>query len=78
MVSIDTIQAMLVKDWDDGCTLSLYAEDTKGGPCGADPFWKYSKEQIVEMGRYNEADGYTCQQNIDQKGTVAYYSYTCE
>ncbi|KAL4731161.1 hypothetical protein ACLX1H_000122 [Fusarium chlamydosporum] len=56
MMAYFDLEAMLVKDWDDGCTVKLY--NGKELDCRGEAFLEMSKEQAKEDGKLSDDGTY--------------------
>ncbi|KAI1322391.1 hypothetical protein F5Y16DRAFT_404493 [Xylariaceae sp. FL0255] len=68
------VQSMLITDWDDNCTVSLYPQGDEA-PCMNAPVWEKSKEEVAQDGEL-VANNWTYQVGLSGKGTI-YMGYSC-
>lgn len=75
MMAYYDLEAMLVTDWDDGCTVKLY--DGKSLMCEGDVIVEYSKEQAQADNRMSD-EGFMCLTNLAGEMGPYYAAYVCE
>ncbi|KAM0351726.1 hypothetical protein ACHAPU_002238 [Fusarium lateritium] len=76
MMAYYDLEAMLVKDWDDGCTVKLY--NGKSLMCEGDVIVEYSKEAAQADSRLSDDGTYMCLTDLAGEPGPYYASYTCE
>ncbi|CAG7563646.1 unnamed protein product [Fusarium equiseti] len=76
MMAYYDLNAMLVKDWDDGCTVKLY--NGVGLSCHGDVILEYTKEKAEEDAKLSDDGTYMCLVDLGGEPGPYYASYTCE
>ncbi|KAF5011584.1 hypothetical protein FDECE_2305 [Fusarium decemcellulare] len=75
MMAYYDMEAMLVKDWDDGCTVKVY--NGVSLDCRGDVILEYSKEKAKEEEKLSEDGTYMCLTDLAGQPGPYYASYTC-
>ncbi|KAM0202647.1 hypothetical protein ACHAPA_009387 [Fusarium lateritium] len=75
MMAYYDLEAMLVRDWDDGCTVKLY--NGKSLSCEGEVIIELSKEQAEEEEKLSEDGTYMCLTDLAGQPGPYYASYTC-
>lgn len=75
MMAYYDLEAMLVTDWDDGCTVKLYAGDNL--ECEGTVLFEKNKEQAGEDGDLSDDGTYMCLTDLAGAAGPYYASYTC-
>ncbi|RGP76899.1 hypothetical protein FLONG3_4982 [Fusarium longipes] len=76
MMAYYDLEAMLVKDWDDGCTVKLYNGNSLD--CRGETILEYTKEKAEEEGKLSDDGTYMCLTDLAGEPGPYYASYTCE
>ncbi|KAG8672007.1 hypothetical protein FPOAC2_05373 [Fusarium poae] len=76
MMAYYDLEAMLVKDWDEGCTVRLY--NGKGFNCDGDLILEYTKEKAEEEEKLSDDGTYMCLTDLAGEPGPYQASYTCE
>lgn len=75
MLELTDIQVMKITDWDDGCKVALFDNNTV--LCGEAPEWVKTKEEAIAAGELMDGN-WSCQIHGIAGKEVSYVSYICE
>ncbi|CAJ2502553.1 Uu.00g099470.m01.CDS01 [Anthostomella pinea] len=70
------LNAMLVTDWDDGCTVTIYPGDSF--TCEGDPLFQKSKKEAKDDGLLSDDGSYMCRTGFPGGFGPYYASYICK
>ncbi|KAF4447186.1 hypothetical protein F53441_9233 [Fusarium austroafricanum] len=76
MMAYYDLEAMLVKDWDEGCTVKLY--DGSSLECEGKVILEYSRQQAKDEEKLSKDGTYMCLTDLAGHPGPYYASYTCE